>query len=378
MNLSKNSQTPSLLRDRSGATANLSMVADRIADCVRNVIPHPAAIFVPGETPFTYSAENFPVERLDQIRNHFKNNAQLLADLMTVSDRLSEPHRFSDGSCVFLLPLVHDGILEAVLCLYDSGKREQELLQQHLLTLEPICRLAATFISHIRENESEARSIQGSPAGNPAGNPQNMVHLVSGLLRTVSHDIRTPITAVRGFAKMMLDGRAGPISDSQRECLQLALNGVDQLIGVAASVSGASRLIEQIRPEVLDFPELWQTVMKAGRTQLLAKAVTVEESIDLDHGAICGDRQALIRALERLLACAVRNVEHGGTLRVELRCRNELALILTVPGAPSLAEAEEDLAAVREVVFLHGGQIALRPGSPGGQTLTLSLPGYFR
>jgi hypothetical protein len=111
---------------------------------------------------------------------------------------------------------------------------------------------------------------------------------------------------------------------------------------------------------------------------LLAKAVTVEESIDLDHGAICGDRQALIRVLERLLACVVRNVEYRGTLRVELRCRNELSLMLTLPGAPSLPGAEEDLAAVREVVFLHGGQIALRPGSPGGQTLTLSLPGYFR
>jgi len=177
---------------------------------------------------------------------------------------------------------------------------------------------------------------------------------------------------------MMLDGRAGPISDSQRECLRMALNGVDQLVGLATSISGASSLITEITPEIFDVRDLWQTVLKSYRPQLIARAVTVEESIDLEQGAICGDRQALASVFERLLACVIRTVEFHGRLRVELHCRNEMTLVLALPGTISLPGAEEDLASVRETVFLHGGQVSIRSGREGGQILSLTLPGDYK
>jgi signal transduction histidine kinase len=210
-------------------------------------------------------------------------------------------------------------------------------------------------------------------------NPQMMARLVSGLLRTISHDIRTPITTVRGFLKMMLDGRVGPISDPQLECLKMAFQGVDQLIKIGTSVSDASGRIEQIHAEILDVPILWQAVLEASRPRLLAKSVTIEENIEGDRKLICGDRQYLTSLFKRLLDCVISAVEVRGRLRVDLRCRNEIALMFTFPGVPGCLTppgADEELASAREIAFLHGGQIAVRSGKDSNSILMLTLPGY--
>ena len=386
MNLNKQSHTSPLSERTTGPENDLSVMTERMAGCIRHVIPHPIAIFVPGKTPRTYNPGDFPANHLTQIRDRFESDGQFLTDLLQISDQLANPHRFSDGSCAFFLPLVHDGALEAVLCLYDRDKPKEQLKQQHLTSLEPFCQLTSMLISRTRRTAADAGAtrtrIAGTSQKKPQSaeeNPQTMARLVSGLLRTISHDIRTPITTVRGFVKMMLDGRIGPISDPQRECLNMAFQGVDQLIKIGKSVSDASGHIEQIRAEILDFPVLWQVVLEASRPRLLAKSVTIEENIEGDRKLICGDRQYLTNLFKQLLDCVTRAVEDRGRLRVDLRCRNEVAVMLTFPGVPgSLTPpgADEELASAREIAFLHGGQIGLRPGKDGNLILMLTLPGY--
>jgi signal transduction histidine kinase len=352
-------------------------MSERVAGCVRNVVPHPIAIFVPGETPRTYNPGDFPAKHLGEIRDRFESNSQSLTDLLQTSDRSVDPHRFSDGSSVFLLPLVHDGALEGVLCLYDKSRRDQELPQQHRICLEPICQLTALFIFRARGSEAKAGRIKSQTAVASEENPQVMPRLVHGLLRTISHDIRTPITTVRGFVKMLLDGRTGPISDPQRECLQMAFQGVDHLIRIGTSVSDAAEHIEQIHAEMLDVPVLWQAVVEESRPLLIAKSVTIEENIEGDVRSVCGDRQYLTNLLKQIVACVISAVEHRGTLRVDIRCRNEITLMFTFPGALgtlALSGAEEELAPAREIAFLHGGQIA--PVGQGRHHFMLTLPGY--
>jgi signal transduction histidine kinase len=178
---------------------------------------------------------------------------------------------------------------------------------------------------------------------------------------------------------MMLDGRTGTISDPQRDCLKMAFQGVDQLIKIGTSVSDASGNIEQIHAEILDVPVLWQAVMEASRPQLLAKSVTIEENIEGDRKLICGDRQYLTNLFGRLLDCVISAVEDRGKLRVELRCRKEIALMLTFPevaGSLTPPDADKELASAREIAFLHGGQIALRSDKDGNSILMVALPGY--
>jgi len=367
MNLNKQSHPPSLSEGVIDVDDRISAPTELVADCIRNVIPHPVAIFIPGKKVRASNLGDFPAKYLAQIRKRFDGDAQLLSDLIKTSDRLANPHRFPDGSCAVLVPLVHDGTLEAVLCIYDNNQHQNGLMEEHLNSLQPICQLAALFMAQNRvSDKTEINSTMLAP-------------FASGLLRTISHDIRTPITTVRGFIKMMLDGRTGPISDPQRECLRMAFQGVDQLIRIGTSVSDASGDIEKIDAELLDFPALWHAAIEASNPELLAKSVTIEENIEGDHRPVCGDRQYLTNLLNRLLSCVISAVEHGAKLHVELRFRNEIALMLTFPVVPeSLSPpfADEELASARQIAFLHGGQITFRPGKEGNSILMLTLRGY--
>jgi hypothetical protein len=379
MNLNKQSHNPSSFQGAIDVDDGFSDMTERVADCIRNVVPHPIAIFTPGKTPLASNSGDFPAKYLTQIRTRFEGNPESFTELIGTSDRLADPHRFSDGSCAFILPLVHDGALEAVLCLYDQNQHEHGLKQQHLDSLQPICQLAAMFIAHGRRSKTKTGKTQSQVVDKSEVNSRALVPFVSGLLRTISHDIRTPITTVRGFVKMMLDGRTGPISDPQRECLRMAFQGIDQLIRIGTSVSDASGHIEKINAEILDFSVLWHEAVEAYRPELLAKSVTIDETVEGDRRSVCGDRQYLTNLLKRILACVNSAVEQGAKLRVEIRCRNEIALMLTfpvVPGSLSPPVADEELAPAREVAFLHGGQITLRPGKEGNSTLMLTLPGY--
>ena len=178
---------------------------------------------------------------------------------------------------------------------------------------------------------------------------------------------------------MLLDGRTGPISDSQRECLQMAFQGVEHLIRIGTSVSDAAVHIEKIHAEILDVPALWQAVMEEFRPLLLAKSVMIEENIEGTGRMVCGDRQYLTNLFKQLAACVISAVEQNGRLQIDLRCRNEITLMFTFPGGPGAltqSGAEAELAAAREIAFLHGGKITVRSGKEGSPMLMLGLPGY--
>jgi hypothetical protein len=380
MNLSKRSHAPSLAKatlppepamDPGG---DLTAVAECAANCISKVIPHSIAIFVPDKKTRTYNPGDFPAEHLAQIRNHIESNTHLLTDLIQDSKRLADPYRFSDGSLAFFLPIAHEGSIEAVLCIYDRSGQDQAFLQQQWSSLEPICHLTGMALSRTRGDAAEL----GNRIADPSGSPKAMAGLIYGLLRTISHDIRTPMTTARGFVKMMLDGRTGSISDPQRECLQMAFQGVDQLIKIGTSISDVSGHIEKIHPEIVDVPALWQTVMEASRPQLIAKSATIESMIEGDRRSVCGDRQYLTKLFERLLACAINAVKLQGKLDVNFRCRSEITVMLTVPGVQGsqpMRDTDETFASANEIAFLHGGKITVRQGKDGESIFMLVLPG---
>src|SRR4051812_10250203 len=71
---------------------------------------------------------------------------------------------------------------------------------------------------------------------------EELDRLKSNFLATMSHELRTPLTSVIGYAEMLAEGLAGPISQHQKEYLTTILGKADQLLGLITAVLDVSSL----------------------------------------------------------------------------------------------------------------------------------------
>ena len=58
----------------------------------------------------------------------------------------------------------------------------------------------------------------------------------------VAHELKVPMTSIKGYAKLLSLGTAGSVSDSQREFLQVITRNVDRMDRLVATLLDLSRL----------------------------------------------------------------------------------------------------------------------------------------
>jgi signal transduction histidine kinase len=59
--------------------------------------------------------------------------------------------------------------------------------------------------------------------------------------RRLTHDLRAPLNGILGFARLLQDGRAGAVSDAQREMLADVLEGGQTLLLVVERLERETR-----------------------------------------------------------------------------------------------------------------------------------------
>ena len=231
------------------------------------------------------------------------------------------------------------------------------------------------------------------------------------LFADISHELRTPTTAIRGEAEVTLRGRDRP-ADEYRSALgrivqtsqQLGLV-IDDLLAMARSDLDALTLV----PEPLDLAEPLADAVAQARALGSTRGIEVHPQDDGDGPwPILGDAQRLRQLLLVLLKNAVDYSHPGGAVRVSARrCPRPSAA--DTEGAPDqvevtvrddgigLADDERQLlferhfrgrharrhraegsglglSIARSLVRAHGGSVELLPGAEGGTLARVWLP----
>ncbi|HEX7335667.1 MAG TPA: ATP-binding protein [Gemmatimonadales bacterium] len=130
---------------------------------------------------------------------------------------------------------------------------------------------------------------------------------------TVSHELRTPLTAIKGFIELVADGDAGPVSETQREFLQVAARNSDRL-GVLINDLIDMNLIESQRFEVrlqpLDLRTVLSEVAATFRTMAQTKGLTFREDVG-DLPMVLGDSARLVQVFSNLVSNAIKYTPRG-------------------------------------------------------------------
>jgi signal transduction histidine kinase len=218
-------------------------------------------------------------------------------------------------------------------------------------------------------------------------------------LMTLSHELRNPLNAVSGWAKLLEVGKLG--EEQSRHAIEVILRNVsaqvrlvDDLLDMSSVVSGKMRLA--IQP--VNVADVIGEALDAVRPGAVAKGIQLQSVLDSPGAQVSGDPGRLQQVVWNLLYNAVKFTPKAGRILVKLQqVKSHVEIIVSDTGQgirPDLLPYIFDrlrqgdssrsrahgglgigLALVRHIAELHGGSVfAESPGEEQGATFVVKLP----
>src|ERR1044071_2353384 len=217
-------------------------------------------------------------------------------------------------------------------------------------------------------------------------------------LRHVSHELKTPLTALREGAELLHDKVGGPLTPSQAQIVGILRDNsvklqrlIEELLDYQRALHAAASL--EMRTVVLD-----EMVDDAARAhELAARAKGLRLVLEAQSTLVEADSDKLRSVLDNLISNAVKFTPAGGTITVRARAMSGEAVIEVIDSGPGIPVEEREsifnlffrgrtkaesspvkgtglgLAIARELVEAHGGRIAVVGEGRGGH-FRVTLP----
>jgi two-component system, NtrC family, sensor histidine kinase GlrK len=220
-------------------------------------------------------------------------------------------------------------------------------------------------------------------------------------LRHVSHELKTPLTALREGAELLHDQVAGPLAPPQRRVVSIMRDNsiklqrlIEELLDYQRALHAAASL--EVKTIVLDV-----LVGEAAREhELAARAKGLTLEVDAQSASLEADPDKLRSVVDNLISNAVKFTPTGGRIVVRARVASGEAMIEVLDSGPGVPVEEREsifnlffrgrtkadggvkssglgLAIARELVEAHGGHIAVvaaGEGGPQGGHFRVTLP----
>jgi len=142
----------------------------------------------------------------------------------------------------------------------------------------------------------------------------------SDFLANVSHELKTPMTSISGFADGILDGTIP--QESQRQYLETISSETKRLNRLVRRMLELSRIqsrsVSEIRSQSFDMGELMVETLIVFEKKITDKKLDVAVEIPDDAINVCGERDAINQVIYNLLENAVKFAHPGTELSLSL------------------------------------------------------------
>lgn len=214
------------------------------------------------------------------------------------------------------------------------------------------------------------------------------------IVADLSHEVRTPMTILRGNLEELIDGIEPPTTERLASLHEEVLR-LDGLIEQLDVLGRAGSPVRALDCAPVDLAELTAAALEALASQFAAKCLTAHA--DLAPVTVNGDRVKLGQVVANLLSNALKFTPEGGTIDVTIATGTapDVALLAVADDGPGVPLDERErvfdrfwrgstaegvagrgigLAVVQEIVHAHGGTVTVDRGPRGGTRFTVVLP----
>ena len=217
-------------------------------------------------------------------------------------------------------------------------------------------------------------------------------------LRHVSHELKTPLTALREGVALLQEEIAGPLDGAQREVVDILdanarslQSHIESLLRLNAVSLGTRRLHR--RP--VDLCRLFDEAVQDRELQIQARRLQVIKEVPAERGLLDADKLRVV--LDNLLSNAVDFSPDGGTIQLRARIDSAWIYIDCIDQGPGVAADDAErifapfvqghrpalverqgsgvgLSIVRELIAVMGGKIHLLSAGSAGAHFEIALP----
>ena len=222
--------------------------------------------------------------------------------------------------------------------------------------------------------------------------------LRANLLRTISHDLRTPLTAISGNASNLLSNHSA-IDDATR--LQIYADIYDDsmwLINLVENLLAVTRIEDgrmNLRMETELVSEVISEALRHVSRQSVEHSITAESTDDLLLARM--DARLIVQVIINLVDNAIKYTQKGSRIQIltdRLASKVRIRVTDDGPGIPDeakpfvfdmcytganrIADSRRSLGLglclCRSIIRAHGGEISVSDNTPSGCVFTFTLP----
>jgi signal transduction histidine kinase len=225
--------------------------------------------------------------------------------------------------------------------------------------------------------------------------------LKTQFLANISHDLRTPLTAVITHAEILRDGMLGPLNERQQESIRGIIAGgrqlLDQVGEILTYARGAANQLT-LSVSTFSFGDVATRIAQLNESLIAKKELDLQLSLADGLPDISADKEKVAHVLGNLLGNAIHFTPAGGRVWIKASTRGKSELLVEVGDtgigiAPEHHElvfqefAQVDSSAARQhhgtglgltiaqkLVELHRGRIWLESELGGGSRFYFTIP----
>jgi PAS domain S-box-containing protein len=222
----------------------------------------------------------------------------------------------------------------------------------------------------------------------------------SELISTVSHQLRTPMTSIKGYADLLYLETVGEINEAQRRFLSIIKSNADRLALLANDLLDISRIETgriRLNVEFIHVSAIIHEIAASLRGEIEEKGLSLKLDIPESLLPIYGDRDRVTQILTNLIDNARHYTPAGGQITVSAQVRGNFLQVSVADTGIGIAPEDQEkifdrfyradsplvqevagtglgLSIAKSFVAMHGGEIWVESELGHGSTFSLTLP----
>ena len=227
-------------------------------------------------------------------------------------------------------------------------------------------------------------------------NLKELDRLRGDFVNTVSHDLRSPLTAILGYVELI--ERAGPVNPQQAQFIQRVKSSVHTTTDLIDDLLSLGRvevgMIDEVRP--VDMKLIVAGALEALQPQIQDKKQMLKMGETSELSPVLGSRTQLGQLANNLIGNAIKYTQEGGEIHITLREEQQQLILHVADNGPGIPLTDQGrifekfyrasnvgadvqgtglgLAIVKTIVDNHRGRIWVDSKPGEGSVFTVVLP----